>query len=155
MYVLDLSDGSKLPAVIHLVKDDDYKKLTKKRYFFNWKQEQSRVVYKLHLSSQDDILGLISITYIDDESRVAINLLAVAKEQVGNDKQLDRIAGNLFAHAAKLAITRYGADAAISLIPKTELGQHYIDKYHFSQAGISLFAEGKSLLKLLKEYEYV
>jgi len=41
-----------------------------------------------------------------------------------------------------------------SLTPKTALGQHYMDKYGFEQAGQNLFMEGKRLIKLLKEYDY-
>jgi formate dehydrogenase assembly factor FdhD len=64
----------------------------------------------------------MSLEFFDEEYRIEIRLMAVMKEQIGRHKTLDRIAGNLFAFAAKLPITKYGAIAAVSLVPKTELG---------------------------------
>ena len=49
---------------------------------------------------------------------------------------------------------KYGIFAAVSLVPKTLLRQYYMDKYGFEQAGVSLYMEGRQLIKLLKEYDY-
>ena len=128
--------------------------MTKKHFSFNWKLEKSRAVYKLTTRGRTDILGLMSLSFFDDEQRIEIRLLAVAEQHKGSDKKIDRIAGNLIAFAARMSFKKYGAMAAISLVPKTELGQYYMDKYGFQQAGLSLFMEGKELMKLLKEYDY-
>ena len=50
-----------------------------------------------------------------------------------------------------MAVNRYGATAAISLVPKTQLINHYIRKYGFQIAGKSLFMEGTSLINLEDE----
>ncbi|CAN5547692.1 hypothetical protein BH10BAC3_BH10BAC3_42150 [soil metagenome] len=154
MFVTDVSQNKKLPIVVEPVATADYKKITKKQYSFNWRLEKESLVYKLTQTGQTDILGLMSIAYFDAVKRLQIRLLAVAKEHIGANKNIERIAGCLFAYAAKLAIMRYGAMAAMSLLPKTELGQHYMDQYGFEQAGRSLFIEGKLLLKLLRNYDY-
>jgi hypothetical protein len=135
-----------------LVKESDFKKITKKRYFFNWKIEKSYTVYKLEILDQKDILGLVSIDIFDEEQRIEIRLLAVAKEQLGKDKTLDRIAGSLFAFIARFAVKKYGALAAVSLRPKTALKQYYMHKYGFEEAGNSLFLEGKSILSIINRY---
>jgi hypothetical protein len=96
----------------------------------------------------------VSFEFFDEEYRIEIRLMAVLKEQIGRNKTLDRIAGNLFAFASKLSIIKYGALAAVSLVPKTELGQYYMDKYGFEQAADSLFLEGLSLLRLIYEYDH-
>jgi N-acetylglutamate synthase-like GNAT family acetyltransferase len=153
MYVIELPD-KKRPVSIDTVVDSDYNLITKKKYAFNWKLEKEKTVYKLKIKGQPDILGLISIEYFTKEERIEIRLLAVSKENEGKGKTIDRIAGNLIAYAARLAIQAYGVNAAISLVPKTKLAQHYIKKYGFEPAGLSLFMDGKNLLALLKEYDY-
>jgi hypothetical protein len=153
MYVTRVPGGDKIVVSILLVEESDYRKITKKRYFFNWKIEKSYTVYKLEIQDQKDILGLVSIDIIEEEKRIEIRLIAVAKEQVGNDKTLDRITGNLFAFVARLAVKKFGVFAAVSLTPKTSLSKYYINKYGFEQAGSSLFLEGKTLLNLIKLYD--
>ena len=153
MYLRREKSGETIPVSIEPVSNTDYKRITKARFFFNWKIEKEFFVYKLTVKGEADILGLISFKYIDEEYRIEIRLLAVAKEQTGKQKTVDRIAGNLFTFAAKKAISKYGDIAAVSLIPKTILGQYYMDKYGFEQAGESLFLEGDSMLKLLNAYD--
>jgi len=154
MIIQEVSTGGRIPIQIRLVEESDYKRITKKRYSFNWRLEKDNIVYKLTIKGEADILGLISVKYVDIEERLEIKLLAVAEENIGSGKQYDLIAGNLIAFSARLAIKRFGAMAAISLIPKTVIGQHYMDRYGFEQAGRSLFMEGKNLQNLLKEYKY-
>ena len=154
MFLTVVSSNQKLQAIIEPVLETDYKTIAKKRYSFNWKAEKVRTVYKITIKGDIDILGLMSLEFFKSEQRIEIKLLAVVKENVGNDKKIDRIAGNLLAFAARLAYKEYGPMAAISLIPKTELRQHYMNKFGFEQAGRSLFLEGDQLIKLLKEYDY-
>ena len=154
VFLTHLRDNRRLPVTIEKVTDIDFKSITVKRFAFNWKLERSRTVYKLSLKGTSDILGLMALNFVNEEQRIEIKLLAVAIEQVGRNKTMDRIAGNLLAYAARLAVKHFGAWAAISLIPKTALKQHYMDKYGFGSSGISLFMEGRELAKLLKNYDY-
>ncbi len=144
----------KVSSSIELLNQLDFKKITKKRYSLDWRTEKEQIIYKIILEGQTDILGLMSIAYYESESRIHVRLFAVAVENIGKEKLYERIAGTLLAFAARDAIKLFGAKAAISLTPKTSLGQHYMDEYGFEQAGISLFMEGQSLQKILKTYVY-
>jgi hypothetical protein len=95
----------------------------------------------------------MSLALWDTEYRIEIKLLAVSKENVGTSKIYDHISGSLIAFAARLSIKKYGADAAVSLVPKTLIAKHYIDKYGFEAAGKSLFIQGGKLYNLIEKYE--
>ena len=153
MHIVHISSKEKLAIRVTEVAEDDYARITKKRFSFDWKQEKENDVYKLTIDGQNDILGLISLLMVDEEERIEIKLLAVSSENIGANKTYENIAGSLIAFAARLAIKGYGVNAAISLIPKTKLAKHYINKYGFETAGKSLFMEGQNLLKLLHEYD--
>jgi hypothetical protein len=150
MFLIKTAGGDKLRAIIEPIEKADFKKLTRSRFAFNWKAMTN--IYKLSIAGQSEILGVISILAIDKEERIEIKLLAVSKENVGPNKTYERIAGNLIAFVAKTSVLRYGANAAISLIPKTELGQHYMNKYGFEQAGRSLFLEGEKMINIINEF---
>jgi len=156
MFVTEISSDIEHPIEISAITEKEYKTITKIRYSFNWKAERSTgSVFKLRIMGQSDILGLMSVVNVDAEQRIEIKLLASSKENIGSHKQFDRIAGNMIAYAAIMALRKYGAEAAISLVPKTELYYHYINKYGFQPAGRSLFIAGTEILKLLKKYDYV
>src|SRR4051812_27256519 len=114
MFVLEVSTNKKLKAVIEPLVEPDYKALTRKRFFFNWKAEKSNAVYKLRIDRNADIPGVVSASFVHDEQRVEIKLLAVSAENVGKAKQIDRITGNLIAFTCRMAIKKYGAAAAVS-----------------------------------------
>lgn len=78
--------------------DEDYKVITKSRFYFNWKTEKENDVYKLVLG--DDILGVMSCRYREDE-RMEIVLLAASKNNRGRNKRYDHVAGNLIAFACR------------------------------------------------------
>lgn len=142
-----------MPVVVETVSKTDLKTITSKTHFFNWKQEKPGTIYKLVIKDNPEILGLVSLVSFDKEQRVEVKLLSVSRQNFGPDKQFERIAGNLFGFAGRLAVKLYGSDAAISLIPKTNLIFHYCKNYGFESAGRSLFLHGKTLWELLNEYE--
>ena len=154
MHLIEVSTGKKYPVSIEIINESDFKEITKKRYSFNWKAEKEQTIYKIIPEGQTDFFELMSIKYYKSKSRIHVRLLAVSIENKGRGKLYERISGNLLAFAARDAIKLFGSKAAISLTPKTSLGQHYMDEYGFEQAGISLFMEGKNLQKLLKTYHY-
>lgn len=153
MYIIECFSVQKLHTVIiepFTVKD--YKNITKKKYFFNWKTEQPYNVYKLRRTDEETILGLVSLVHHPKEKRIEIRLLSVSIENRGKKKQYERIAGNLIAFACREAIKQYGNEACVSLLPKTELKKHYITQYGMIDAGYHVFFEGLSLLKMLNTY---
>lgn len=153
MIIIDTKTGQNHPVEIKLVENEDFKFLTKKRYFFNWKEEKDEEVYKLVKEGSDDVLGLISIERIDEESRIHIRLLTVSKENKGSRKDYENIVGNLITSVAKIAIREYGELACVSLKPKTKIAQHYIEKYYMNVTGVTLSIELLEILKLIDEYD--
>lgn len=132
----------------------DYQEISKSRFWFNWNEETNNEVYKLRIKETKDILGLISFESIHRESRIEIRLLAVSRENRGENKKFDHIAGNLIAFACIRATTLFGEWACVSLTPKTLLINHYMKKYKMLQAGRSLFVDGLELIELIKRYDH-
>ncbi len=154
MIIIDTKTGSKHKIAIQLVEDGDYKMLTKKRYFFNWKEEKNQEIYKLTLEGANDILGLVSIERIPKEWRIHIRLLTVSIENKGKNKDYKNIAGNLITHISKIAVREYGELACVSLKSKEKIAQHYIDKYGMNITGLTLSVELPEILNLIKIYDH-
>lgn len=152
MEVIDVKNNAQKKVIIERIDERDYRKLTKSRYWFDWKTEKDYLVYKLRLVGSNDILGLMSLIHYEEEKRVAINLLAVSKENRGKQKAYENIAGNLIAYTCRESVRLYALEGCVSLVPKTELRQHYIKRYGMLDAGWQLFLEGRSLLNLLNTY---
>jgi len=155
MEVIEVASGLRKTVIISVADDEDFKMLTKKRYSFTWKSfKHKATIYKLRIEGADDILGVMGLINVQDEKRIEIKLLASSAENIGKNKLYDGIAGCLIAFACRLAVSEYGIEACVSLIPKTELANHYMKKYYMLNAGWQLYLEGSVLNKLLKEYFY-
>ncbi|MFH0756568.1 MAG: hypothetical protein V2B15_04705 [Bacteroidota bacterium] len=77
MRIADRVSGKNHDIEIAPVMADDYKVITKSRFWFNWREEKEFDVYKLKIKESSDILGLISLEAHPEESRIEIRLLAV------------------------------------------------------------------------------
>lgn len=153
MHIVETSTGKKHIIDILPVVDIDYKSLSKNRYFFDWKEEKKQEVYKLLICGSKEILGVVSLERIPTEWRVHIRLLTVSKENKGNEKKYDKIAGNLIAFVSKLAVEEFGELTCVSLRPKTKIAQHYIKKYKMNTTGTTLSLEVPEILNLINQYE--
>lgn len=154
MHVIETSSGSKHQIEIIPIEDGDYKSLNKTHYFFDWNTEKGYEVYKLRIAGSNDILGLISLERIPQEWRVHIRLLTLSIENKGEGKQYEMIAGNMIAYAAKIAVREYAEYACVSLKPKSQIAQHYIDRYQMKVTGITLSIEVPEILDLIKSYDH-
>lgn len=154
MKILEVSTGQLLNINITTVAYVDFKVISSKRYFFYWEEEKAYEIVKLTLVDNTDILGLMSFECIDAEKRIHIRLLATSKENIGKDKIYDHIVGSLLAFVAKRAVLKYGEWACISLRPKTELAQYYINKYKMSITGMTLSLEVPEIIELIKQYSH-
>lgn len=145
--------GVLLEADISEVHDKDYGVIkSDPRFSFDWETERNYEVYKNYLLSEDHIiLGLMSLIDIPQEYRIHLNLLEVSKSHQGKRKKIDLIAACLIAFAAEEAIKR-GYDGFVSLEPKTQLINHYKDKYGFRQYGRYLGIEGAVSQLLVHKY---
>jgi hypothetical protein len=85
---------------------------------------------------------------------VHIRLLSVSNENQGKGKKYDNIAGNLIAHAAKIAVADYAELACVSLRPKSQIAQHYIDKYNMNSTGLTFSIETPEILNLIYIYDH-
>jgi hypothetical protein len=154
MVIVETSTGNSHQVEIKLVDDADYQVITKARYFFNWKTEKHFEVYKLCIFGSSEILGLISLERIPSEWRMHIRLLTVSIENQGRNKIFNKIAGNLIAHAAKIAVASYAELACVSLRPKTEIAKHYIDTYNMTVTGLTLSIEVPEIIHLINRFDH-
>lgn len=152
MHIVHKASNEKHTVLIKELEDQDWKKITIKQFAFNWKKLKG--IYKIFkLSLESEILGLIALNTIEPEERIEIALLAISSENIGKEKKFDRIAGTLVAFACKEAIRNYNWEfPCVSLIPKTEIKTHYIEKYGMLDGGRQLYLEDVPLHKIIKEY---
>jgi len=134
------------------IEDVDFKGLTQNRFSFVWKKEKDFSIWKLRLSGNTEILGLMSLDFIDSEMRVHIRLLANSIENVGSRKIYSGIASCLIAYACREAIVRYSDNACVSLIPKTNLREYYKREYGMVNAGQSICLIGNGLIKMIQKH---
>ncbi len=153
MYVKDTRTGIKYNVDIGLVKNEDYKLLPKKEFFFNWKLEKNYEVYKICIANDPKILGLVSIRRIPEEYRIHIRLLTVSASNKGSKKQYERIIGNLLTFISKLAVKDFAELACISLKPKGAIAQHYIDTSGMNIIGATLSLEILEIFKLIEKFD--
>ena len=154
MKIEETSTGKEYPVEILPVEGEDFSSLGKVRYFFDWRIERNQEVYKLQMTGSSDILGIVSMERIPDEWRIHIRLLTVSKENKRSGKKYDKIAGNLITHIAKIAVLEFGELACVSLKPKSQIAQHYIDKYNMNVTGMTLSIEVPEILDLINLYDH-
>jgi hypothetical protein len=154
MKIIRSSDGKSYKVRIAHVEAEDFKRLIRRRYFFDWKEEKGREVYKLTLTDSLDILGLISIERIPEEWRIHIRLLTVSAENKGREKVYERVAGNLITYVSTIALREYGELACVSLKPKDAIRHHYIEKYGMQRTGITLSVDITGIIELIDNYGY-
>ncbi len=153
MTIIVVATGKRLTASISPLEDADFKQITKKSYFFDWKKEKGTAdLFKLTSLGESEILGLLALIDFPREFRMQIHLLCVSRENHGKTKKYEGIAGTLIAFAARTAIRKYFEQACISLLPKTELRAHYKSKYGMMDGGPQLFLEGARLYAIIKKY---
>ena len=153
MHVTECASGEKKHVTVKELERDDLRKITNREYFFDWKAaKKGAEMYKLSLTGDDSTLGLVALVDVPAEYRIEIKLLASSAQNVGKGKLHEGIAGCLISFACREALTKYGDLACVSLTPKTELKQHYINKYGMLPGGKQVFVEGKELLDLIIKY---
>jgi hypothetical protein len=155
MKILHTATGEYKDAEVVRVAEKDYDYIKNcGRFVFDWRTENQRgfEVYKIALKEREHhILGLLSLRDIQQELRIHVNSVEVSSENIGAGKIYDRIAGSLLGFACQLAFEK-SYDGFVSLIPKTDLIDHYCQKYGFSRVGKSLAVEGASSLAIIQNY---
>jgi hypothetical protein len=121
---------------------------------FDWLTEIGRAeVFKLiDPAAPKAIYGLIALARRQDH--VEVTLLESSPENVGADKRFERIPGCLLSYAVRLSLSLQ-FEGCLALESKTDLIDHYENKYGFSRLGHSsrmLLMPGAAA-RLLAEYE--
>ena len=120
-------------------------------FSFNWELEESNELFNLTQSVGNEIIGLISITTIAEELRIHINLIESSIHNRGESKIIKNIAHCLISYACKQSFA-LGYDGFVSLYPKTELIDYYINEFGFEQFGRHLAVYGKNSYVLINKY---
>lgn len=152
MTIKDVQTRIEYEVQVEPIEEVDFKSLTQNRYSFVWKKEKDFSIWKLHISGSNEILGIMSLDFIDSEMRVHIRLLANSIENVGSRKIYSGIASCLIAYACREAIVRYSDNACVSLIPRTNLREYYIREYGMVNAGQSICLIGIELIKMIQKH---
>jgi hypothetical protein len=153
MKLIDTSSGALVEAIILEIESKDFRKIEKgKGFVFDWSIEEKHDVYKMCLKGEETkILGLLSLIDHPAELRIHISLIEVIKEQVGQGKTLDNIAGCLISFACGIAF-RKGYEGFVSLLPKTRLIDLYQEKYGFRQYGRLLALAHEQSKRVIDQY---
>lgn len=144
--------GELFKAEIGRLSSEQFDKIeSDKRFGFDWSKEKDYDVYQIRFVSGEDILGLISLEDVPKELRIFIRLIEVSKENQGVDKEYENIAGCLISYACMIAFER-DYEGFVSLIPKTELIEHYRNRYGFVEGGVHMYLEGERAEVLIEKY---
>jgi len=155
MFILDTKTNQKVEAVIERVTLEDFKRIKNDKRFieFDWDKERLNEVYKLRLVSSNQVLGLVSLIDQPREFWIKINLLQVSKENEGQNKRYDYIAGCLLAHTCnKSFIMKYKGMVGLEPKRKQEVIGIYTQKYGMKWFGIHLYTAGENSKWLIKKY---
>jgi len=149
MFVLDTHTDEEAKVNISQFEVSEAKSL--ENFEFDWSKEAAYETYKLSLTSDGQILGLLSFSRVIEELRIEIRLLEISSKNRGKGKKYDRIAGILIAYACKESFQN-GFYGFVSLVPKTRLIKHYEEKYGFQQFGKHLAVELETSEFLMNRY---
>ena len=151
MFIENSKTGEKLKASVLQCTSEEVEQLDGSRFEFDWVFESSFTIFRLEILSSNEILGLMSIDLIPLELRLEIRLLELSKENVGSQRRFENVAGILIASACKISF-KMGFFGFVSLIPKTQLIEHYKSRYGFEQYGRHLAVDMERSELLIKKY---
>jgi len=121
----NVASGDSFDTEISLLTVSDQKLLRKGVWLFDWRKEvkdTAKAVYKLTISGNQNIQGIISIE--DRNDHIFMHLIESAKFNKGKTKVYVGVPGNLVAFACKLSKDK-GYDGIVSFFAKTKLIEHY------------------------------
>jgi hypothetical protein len=149
MTVKDLQTGKFLNVKVIEIGKNQLSQFRKKEYFFEWKAERDYAVVGQFLSTEKKPIGLMSFEQIVSDKRIHIRLICANRVNVGKNKRYAGIVGNMMVYASMESLRLFGAEACVTLLPKTELTKHYCQAYGFRVRGKILSLELKEILVLI------
>ena len=150
MVLTDENTNASYEGIIQRVEDFEVLK-GNKDFTFEWHKEKGSEIYKLTIRGKKEILGLLSIRDIREESRIHINLIESSIKHRGKKNGLRSIPGCLIGFACRIAF-RKGYGGFVSLTPKTYLIDYYQNNYGFIQVGRQLATYGEHSKLLMTKY---
>ncbi|MBL7696800.1 MAG: hypothetical protein JNK79_01525 [Chitinophagaceae bacterium] len=126
--IIERISGKKLSAEVILVARDEIKTVLKKYgWVFNWKKEYAndqRQLYKLNISDNSSIQGLLSLEPIKGQQYLEMHLIELAPQNKGENRKYLGVARHLVAFACKMAFDM-GFEGFVAFTAKTKLIEHY------------------------------
>jgi hypothetical protein len=152
MVLIHRESKQKIPAEIVEISEVALLEILEEGNFaFDWQAEIHYDLYALQIIQNGHIVGLMALKDVKDELRIEIMLLESSKDNIGASKTYDKIAGCLIAKACRLSFAK-GYYGFVSLVPKTQLIEHYKNAYGFEQFGRQLAVESAQSNYLIKKY---
>jgi hypothetical protein len=136
----------------------ELKSLQKKGWNFNWtsKQLNNCEIYKLNITGDRQIHGLVAIQDFPKDKAVYVNIAESAPHNLGKSKQYNGVGGHLFAIAAKRSID-LGYDGFLFMDAKNmKLVEHYKKSLGAAFIGMPhqyrMAIDEKAAKKLIEKY---
>lgn len=94
---------------------------------FNWLDDElsGAEIYKLHLTGDDTIQGLVAVTDFKRDMAVYVNIAESAPHNLGKEKQFNGVGGHLFAIAAQVSVEKGYGGFVFMDAKNSELVKHY------------------------------
>ena len=132
-----------LPTAKHLKKDG---------WKFDWEKSLGAVSQKIAYFDKDTIQGLVEFEEVPSSLYNIIYRIELAPENIGKNKEIDNVAGTLFAYVAKDSLD-IGFDGFVVFDSKTILKDHYVRKYGAKILyGDRLYFDTKASKALVNKY---
>ena len=101
--------------------------ISKKGWKFNWLDETLTdcEIYKLCLSDNDTIQGLVALTDFKRDKAVYVNIAESAPHNLGKHKKFNGVGGHLFAIACQTSVNKGYGGFVFMDAKNSELVEHY------------------------------
>lgn len=150
--------GAIVPTVFAKASKNELKNL--KDWKFNWLDEglNDSEIYKLCISGEDTIQGLVAVTDFRRDMAVYVNIAESAPHNFGNHKMYNGVGGHLFAIAAQVSRNKGYGGFVFMDAKNTELVEHYSKTLGAVLLGrphpYRMFIDEENAAKLLKIYTF-
>lgn len=154
----DTETGALVPTIFEKASKDELYSL--KDWKFNWLDDElsGAEIYKLHLTGDDTIQGLVAITDFKRDMAVYVNIAESAPHNLGRKKRFNGVGGHLFAIAVQVS-TEKGYGGFVFMDAKnSELVKHYSQTLGAVLLGrphpYRMFIDEEAAIKLLDTYTF-
>lgn len=150
--------GKIIPTVFSKVSQEELKEL--KGWKFNWLDETLTdcEIYKLCLSDNDTIQGLVALTDFKRDKAVYVNIAESAPHNLGKHKKFNGVGGHLFAIACQTSVNKGYGGFVFMDAKNSELVEHYKDALGAVLLGrphpYRMIIDEEKATKLLKIYTF-